>query len=134
MKGSYILVIFSGKGREIRIGALGNIFFSKGFYLYVGSGMGNIGTSTLLNRVKRHILSHTEKSIHWHIDYLLADTHSIITRIYFIPSIEPLECTIAEELSNFSDNLIENFGSSDCSCRSHLLYFKNFTLVSKLFQ
>ena len=133
MKESYILVIFSGKGREIRIGALGDIFFSKGFYLYVGSGMGNTGASTLLNRVKRHLLNYTEKSIHWHIDYLLADTHSIITKIYLIPSNEPLECIIAQELSIIFENFIQNFGSSDCPCISHLFYIENSgTSIQKL--
>lgn len=134
MKGSYILVIFYAKRREIRIGALGNIVFSKGYYFYVGSGMGSIGSSTLLNRVKRHLLKPKEKSIHWHIDYLLADSISIITKIYLIPSVDPLECIIAQELSNCSDNFIENFGSSDCHCKSHLFYFKEFTQLSKLIQ
>ncbi len=132
MKGSYILVIFFGTGKEIRIGALGKIFFSNGYYCYIGSGMGNIGSSTLLNRVKRHILNQSEKKIHWHIDYMLADTASIITKIYLIPSIERLECIIAQELSNYSDDFIKNFGSSDCNCESHLFYFKNFTKLSKL--
>ncbi|MFW9988019.1 MAG: DUF123 domain-containing protein [Candidatus Odinarchaeota archaeon] len=131
MKGSYILVIFFGTGKEIKIGALGNIFFPKGYYCYVGSGMGNIGSSTLLNRVKRHLQSSSEKKIHWHIDYLLADTGSIITKIYLIPSIEQLECTVAQELSNCSDDFIENFGSSDCNCKSHLFYFKNITKLRK---
>ena len=134
MKGSYILVIYNKKGKEIRIGALKNIFFPKGYYFYVGSGMGNIGSSTLLNRVKRHLLNQSEKKIHWHIDYLLANSTSIITKVYLIPSVEPSECFIAQEISNCSDNIIENFGASDCNCRSHLFYFKNFTKLSKLFQ
>ncbi|MFX1363693.1 MAG: DUF123 domain-containing protein [Promethearchaeota archaeon] len=134
MKGTYILVIYYGKANEIKIGALGNIFFSKGYYFYVGSGMGAIGSSTLLNRVKRHLLNHKEKSIHWHIDYLLADKMSFITRIYLIPSIAPLECKIAQDLASNSDNIIDNFGSSDCSCKSHLIYFANFTELSKIFQ
>ncbi|MFX1500047.1 MAG: DUF123 domain-containing protein [Promethearchaeota archaeon] len=134
MKGTYILVIYFGKANEIRIGALGNIFFSEGYYFYVGSGMGTIGSSTLLNRVKRHLLNHKEKSIHWHIDYLLADNMSFITKIYLIPSITPLECKIAKELTNYSDDIIDHFGSSDCSCRSHLIYFVNFTELSKIFQ
>ncbi|MEE9379676.1 MAG: GIY-YIG nuclease family protein [Candidatus Lokiarchaeia archaeon] len=134
MKGSYILVIFSGKGREIRIGALGNIFFSKGFYLYVGSGMGNTGASTLVNRVKRHILNHTEKRIHWHIDYLLNSKYTIVYCIYLIPSLQNIECLIANELLNISDGHIKKFGSSDCLCDSHLLYFKDFKSLKKLYQ
>ena len=125
MKGSYILVVFIENDIQLIVGALGKIIFNKGFYFYVGSAMGNYGSSTLLNRVKRHLLNNKEKSIHWHIDYLLADIHSLITKIYLIPSNDPLECTIALELSEISDNCIKNFGSSDCKCTSHLFYFKN---------
>jgi len=125
MKGSYILVVFIENNFHQMIGTLGKIKFNKGFYFYVGSAMGNYGSSTLLNRVKRHILSSNQKSLHWHIDYLLADINSWIIKIYLIPSIEPLECIIAKELNQICDNLIPNFGSSDCQCRSHLFYFMN---------
>ena len=125
MKGSYILVVFIENDIQLIVGALGKIIFNKGFYFYVGSAMGNYGSSTLLNRAKRHLLSKKEKSIHWHIDYLLASIHSLIIKIYLIPSIETLECTIAQELSKICDNCIKNFGSSDCKCTSHLFYFKN---------
>jgi len=125
MKGSYILVIQLEKEKIITIGSLRNILFSKGFYLYVGSAMGNTGSSTLLNRVKRHFLNKSEKKFHWHIDYLLADTNSIIVKLYLIPSIQPLECIIAQELLEQCDDFIKNFGSSDCTCKSHLFYFHN---------
>jgi Uri superfamily endonuclease len=122
MKGSYILVILLNKDNEIIIGALGIIKFKKGFYFYVGSAMGNYGSSTLLNRVKRHISNKDDKRIHWHIDYLLNNIHTIITKIYLIPSIENLECYIAQELSKICTGYITNFGSSDCKCISHLFY------------
>ena len=54
MKGTYILVIFLKENSKIEIGSLGKISFSKGYYLYVGSAMGNYGSATLINRVKRH--------------------------------------------------------------------------------
>jgi Uri superfamily endonuclease len=125
MKGSYFLVIFVEKDIQIIVGALGKINFNKGFYFYVGSAMGEYGSSTLLNRVKRHFLSKNEKKIHWHIDYLLTDVRSKITKAYLIPSKYPLECTISKEFSDLCDKSIKNFGSSDCKCRSHLFYFKN---------
>lgn len=124
MKGSYILVIFLEKDINLIVGALGKITFNKGFYFYIGSAMGNYGSSTLLNRVKRHVSNESKKRIRWHIDYLLADNHSLIVKLYLIPSREPLECTIAKELSKKCDDFIKNFGSSDCLCQSHLYYFK----------
>ncbi|MFX1378305.1 MAG: DUF123 domain-containing protein [Promethearchaeota archaeon] len=131
MKGSYILVVFVENDIRLIVGALGEIVFRKGFYLYVGSAMGNYGSSALLNRVKRHLSSRKNKSIHWHIDYLLAENHSMITKIYLIPSIEQLECIIAQGLSEICDDLIRNFGSSDCMCISHLFYFNNIDCFSR---
>ncbi|MFX1322152.1 MAG: DUF123 domain-containing protein [Promethearchaeota archaeon] len=118
MKGTYILVIILYKKSRIRIGSLGYILFNKGFYFYVGSAMGR---NLLLNRVKRHILSNNKK-MHWHIDYLLANSNSIINRLYLIPSTKRWECTIANELLDITDGYIKNFGSSDCNCISHLFY------------
>ena len=126
MKGSYILVIQIPETTEITIGALGNILFNEGFYLYIGSAMGSYGSATLDNRVKRHVLSSNNKKTHWHIDYLLNYERSIITRLYLIPSLSRLECIIAKEIMDLSDGKIENFGSSDCACSSHLYYFQQF--------
>jgi Uri superfamily endonuclease len=131
MKGSYILVVYIERDIQIEVGALGFITFKKGFYFYIGSAMGEYGSSTLLTRVKRHFLSKNEKKIHWHIDYLLADVHSMIIKIYLVPSKYPLECIIARELSEISDGLIKNFGSSDCNCKSHLFYIKNLKYFEK---
>jgi len=131
MKGSYILVVFLERDIKLIVGALGEITFNKGFYFYIGSAMGNYGSSTLLNRVKRHLSNKSIKNIHWHIDYLLADSHSLIIKVYLIPSIEPLECTIAKELFKKCDNCIKNFGSSDCQCISHLFYFKDLESFKK---
>ena len=126
MKGSYILVIFLSKGVKVEIGALGVLSFSKGYYLYVGSAMGKIGSTTLENRVKRHLTNPANKKIHWHIDYLLNDDHFLITKLYIVPSLMRLECVIARDIMEVSDSFIKNFGSTDCSCKSHLFYFKEF--------
>jgi len=88
--------------------------------------MGRSGSSTLINRVKRHVSLSSSKKIHWHIDYLLDDKNSVIIFIYLIPSNQRLECEIAKEISNISDDFIKKFGSSDCQCISHLFYFKDF--------
>ena len=126
MKGSYILVVFVPDKTVIYIGALGKVLFNQGFYLYIGSAMGDYGSSTLENRVKRHVKPSEDKKTHWHIDYLLNQKNNIITQLYLIPSLERLECIIAKDFLIFADAYIKNFGSSDCNCQSHLLYFKEF--------
>jgi Uri superfamily endonuclease len=123
MKGTYILVIYMKKKTKINVGALGSIHFKKGFYFYVGSAMGSSGSASLVNRVKRHISLDKNKKIHWHIDYLLENENSNIIKIILIPSAFRLECMIAQELLDTSDSFIEDFGSSDCFCKSHLIYF-----------
>ncbi|MHA1932998.1 MAG: GIY-YIG nuclease family protein [Promethearchaeota archaeon] len=132
MTGCYILVTYIPDKLDICIGSLGKLQFNKGYYLYVGSAMGDFGSSTLINRVKRHVRPAKEKKTHWHIDYLLNQKSNIITRLYLIPSIERLECIIATDLKKISDDYIKNFGSSDCNCPSHLLYFKDFKEINYL--
>ena len=134
MKGSYILVIYTHENIEIHVGALGTIKFKKGFYFYVGSAMGNSGSTTLVNRVKRHISPSETKKTHWHIDYLLDEKYTSIKCLYLIPSLQNLECLLANELLNKADSYISKFGSSDCHCESHLFYFKDFKELKQLFQ
>ncbi|MFW9824887.1 MAG: DUF123 domain-containing protein [Candidatus Thorarchaeota archaeon] len=126
MKGTYILVIFIPNKIEIEIGALGRKIFDKGYYLYVGSAMGTQGSATLENRIKRHLSLPNNKKIHWHIDYLLISQKIFMYRLYIIPSLLRLECIIAREIAENSDNRIQEFGSSDCDCTSHLFHFKKF--------
>jgi len=132
MKGSYILVVFIQKNIELIIGALGKIKLNEGFYFYIGSAMGNSGPTTLINRVKRHISPPESKKVHWHIDYLLNNKDTFVFSLYLIPSLQNLECLIANELLNVSDGYINKFGTSDCFCKSHLVYFKDFKSLKKL--
>lgn len=126
MTGTYILVIYLENEIKLTIGALGSREFKKGFYLYVGSAMGKIGSSTLLNRVKRHVRPFSEKKNHWHIDYLLESESVKIIQIFLIPSINKIECIISEELYGHCNGFIKDFGCSDCSCISHLYFFSNY--------
>lgn len=124
MKGTYILVINVSEDSLLSIGSLGNIKFKEGSYLYVGSALGT-GSTSLENRLKRHISN--IKKIHWHIDYLLASKVSTLSKIYIIPTPLRLECVIAQEIQKKSELNIKRFGSTDCSCESHLFYFKEFS-------
>jgi Uri superfamily endonuclease len=134
MKGSYILVVFIQKNIHIQIGALGTIEFIRGFYVYIGSAMGNSGSTTLINRVRRHLSSSEGKKKHWHIDYLLDNKDTSIFCIYLIPSLQKLECLIAKEFLSRVDRYINKFGSSDCHCTSHLLYFEDFKQLKQIFR
>jgi len=133
MKGSYILLIFLPNETRIRIGSLGLLTFPKGYYLYVGSAMGHNSSTSLENRVKRHISESHHKKLFWHIDYFLASDISILIKIYLIPSLIRMECVLAGEILSVCDNYIKGFGSSDCLCSSHLLYFKDFQEIKRIF-
>ncbi|MBY9014899.1 MAG: GIY-YIG nuclease family protein [Candidatus Lokiarchaeota archaeon] len=133
MKGSYILFIFLPNETRIRIGSLGLLTFPKGYYLYVGSAMGSNSSTSLENRVKRHISESHDKKLFWHIDYFLASDKSILNKLYLIPSLIRLECVLAGEILLVCDNYIKSFGSSDCFCSSHLMYFKDFQGIKRIF-
>lgn len=114
-KGSYIISGFLNGDKKIKIGRIGYLNFKRGWYLYVGSGM-----AYLKERVKRHFKKNKKK--HWHIDYLIPDLKNL--KAFLIHSSKSLECEISMEISKISNGFIEKFGSTDCNCKSHLLYFK----------
>ncbi len=132
MKGSYILLIYIPNETRIKIGSLGMLPFPKGYYLYVGSAMGSNSSTSLENRVKRHISDFRLKKLFWHIDYFLASEISVMIKIYLIPSLIRLECVLAGEIFSVCDNYIKDFGSSDCFCSSHLMYFKDFHEIRRI--
>ncbi|MEM4347792.1 MAG: GIY-YIG nuclease family protein [Candidatus Altiarchaeota archaeon] len=116
MKGAYIVIAKLKKDENLKIGSLGRVNFRKGFYAYVGSGMGNLHMRAL-----RHL--RRDKKLHWHIDYFLKKAK--VLRIYLKISNEKEECKIAENLAEKFPS-VKNFGCSDCRCKSHLFYSKNF--------
>ena len=128
--GSYFVLIFNKTETNINVGGLGGLKFQKGYYIYVGSAMNN----QLLNRVPRHTKPSSMKKNHWHIDYLLSSESTMIEKLFLIPSLVKDECSLAETLSSYADGAVLKFGSSDCSCDSHLFYFnQNNPFIMKLF-
>lgn len=111
MKGSYSLVIRAPE--EAEIGAIGHRKFKESYVVYNGSAFGPGG----LKRVFRHFSS--DKNIHWHIDYLLEK--GTLEAALIFPE-KDIEC----ELSQKMDRPVQGFGSSDCSCNSHLFEFTSF--------
>lgn len=116
-KGIYILIIYLNKGSEIKIGKLGTFLLKKGYYIYVGSALNN-----LQKRVERHLSSH--KKLHWHIDYLLC--YAKIMNVYVFKTLNKDECNLSKEIALLpeSQTIIDGFGSSDCTCKTHLYFFK----------
>ena len=126
MKGTYCLVIELKKDSSIKIGVLGTIKFKKGFYCYVGSALNN-----LEKRVQRHLSQ--KKKLHWHIDYFLMNQNTSIKKVFYKESKNKEECKIARFVLKNSTGAIENFGCSDCSCKSHLFIIKNTNFLKKRF-
>jgi sugar fermentation stimulation protein A len=110
-RGTYLLILSLKRNRKIDVGKLGKIHFRKGFYVYVGSAMANLS-----KRMDRH--RHLRKHHHWHIDELRAVTefHSALA----IRSSERIECQVAKAMSEIAEWSVPRFGSTDCSCGSHL--------------
>ena len=117
-RGTYVLVFRLVEETDIRVGRLGEFSFPAGYYLYVGSAQGSGG---LVARVARH--RRAEKRLHWHVDYLTRCAD--IIDVWYIESPRHLECVVAEAIAALPDARVPvpGFGSSDCRCPAHLLYF-----------
>ncbi|WP_428908435.1 GIY-YIG nuclease family protein [Niallia sp. Krafla_26] len=99
---------------NITVGKLGECFFKRGTYIYIGSAK-----KYIMKRILRHKEIH--KKLHWHFDYLRP--YGMITKI--ITYDDRLdECALAENIRKKEDGMfpIKGFGSSDCRCPSHLVY------------
>lgn len=113
--GTYCLIIHLDKEVEIRVGQLGAHTYKPGFYVYVGSALNG-----LKSRIDRHKSSNPLKKKHWHIDYLLE--HAVIVDVVSLTLDLRIECEVSRRVCslNISHVPVSGFGSSDCSCASHL--------------
>ncbi len=123
--GAYLLVAHLPRTTGIVIGALGEVSFPSGYYVYVGSARANLS-----HRVKRHLS--IRKRLRWHIDYLLR----FAGRVRGLPiySNEDLECELATDVAAISAGAVPRFGASDCRCRSHLFHFDTDPMPTDAFQ
>jgi Uri superfamily endonuclease len=124
MKGIYFLIINVKKDTLIEIGALGNIKFKKGIYVYVGSAQNN-----LEKRIKRHLSK--QKKLHWHIDYFLKNNNTEIKKVFYKNKGKKQECKTACFLEKYEEP-IKKFGCSDCNCKSHLFRLKSLKNLNEL--
>lgn len=118
MKGVYVLLIELNKDLKIKIGKLGKIEFKKGYYAYVGSAL-----NSLEKRIERHFRKN--KRSFWHIDYFLEKAK--IKEFVYAEINKRKECEIAKLNLKF----IKGFGCSDCKCKSHLFYSKNYNYLKR---
>lgn len=115
----------TGNPPVAEIGALGTVEFKPGWYVYCGSAQKNL--SSRLARHSRRV----RKNPHWHLDYLTP----LAAKIVPLPILsgENLECALALSLREIGGTPVPSFGSSDCSCASHLYHFPEPPLKNRAF-
>ncbi len=124
--GAYLILIKLETNKLIAVGKQGVIPFRKGYYIYTGSAK-----KILSQRIKRH-LSKKKKSFHWHIDYLSAEADKLTS--FPVYTEKNIECAMADDLKGIAEAVVPGFGSSDCSCGSHLFYFITNPAITDAFQ
>ncbi|MFN4148119.1 MAG: GIY-YIG nuclease family protein [Rhodocyclaceae bacterium] len=109
---TYQLLIEIAQPLRLRVGRLGEADFPAGRYVYTGSARRNFEA-----RVDRHL--RREKTLRWHIDYLLAAPG---VRIVGVRRFAESECAINRATPG--SVLVSGFGASDCraGCGSHLKF------------
>ena len=112
MDRSYQLVIRVEGALRCTIGRLGTFAFPAGGYVYTGSAKRGLEA-----RVARH-LRH-DKTLRWHIDYLLAAPGVCVIEVRRSPR---EECELHR--STRGTIVVPGFGASDCRqrCGAHLKY------------
>lgn len=111
-RGIYVLVVRVFNDAVVRVGRLGNIQLKAGYYLYVGSGQINVE-----KRVSRYFSK--IKNPRWHIDYILVNGIALAEKAIILNLSKRYECKISRFIESMGGEAINDFGSSDCNCRSH---------------
>jgi sugar fermentation stimulation protein A len=110
-RGSYLLLLTFPADVRLSVGALGPLHFPAGYYIYAGSAKRSMG-----KRLERHLRK--RKRFHWHID-CLREAASACLALPFRTG-DDIEHGLAAAVGGIADWSISRFGSSDCSCPSHL--------------
>jgi Uri superfamily endonuclease len=120
LRGVYVLLISVENKVQMEVGALGLINLGPGMYAYVGSALGS-HSSSIEGRLSRHYSD--RKKMHWHIDYILKDPKIKLKTAIFSESRNAQECNLVKRICNYKFAFVgtKDFGSSDCSCVSHLI-------------
>jgi Uri superfamily endonuclease len=120
-KGTYILILQLIAPIGIKIGRLGTFDFQAGWYAYVGSAFGAGG---LRGRLKHHLSAVNRP--HWHVDYLRQN--AVCKEIWYLASEITYEHDWAAALQSLPGAAIPapGFGASDCHCKTHLIFFRDY--------
>lgn len=99
---------------KVCVGALGEIHFARGTYIYTGRA-----SRGLRARVARHVRG--AKRLQWHVDYLLAERYARVERVVLASADPEDECRVnCRAVSGWV--AVPGFGASDCrsGCPGHL--------------
>ena len=124
-KGSYVLTLHLEHSTIVRVGKLGVFRFSPGLYLYFGSALSGVE-----HRVRRHL--RRRKKRHWHIDYFTKVATAV--ELWWTDDGQRAECLWARATLDVPGAVApaRGFGSSDCSCNSHLVQLPTDTAVEEV--
>ena len=122
LKGIYTLLITLNTPATISVGKLGKVSFPEGHYAYVGSALNGLS-----GRINRHLKE--GKRLYWHVDYFLCES-KIVEVVYGLTE-RKKECTLASQLAREMTPVV-GFGCSDCPCKSHLFYCRDFCHMGKI--
>ena len=117
--GTYALILSCATSTRIQIGRLGTVQLQRGYYVYLGSALGPGG-------LRARIAHHQELSTrpHWHIDYLRPHTRLHSVWLSYGGTRDEHEWARAMQKVKGAMIPLRGFGASDCSCPSHLYFFK----------
>jgi Uri superfamily endonuclease len=117
--GTYALILSCTSNARIQIGRLGTMQLQRGYYVYLGSALG-------LGGLRARIAHHQKLSPrpHWHIDYLRAHTRLHSVWVNYDGRRHEHEWARAMHMVKGATIPFRGFGASDCSCPSHLYFFK----------
>ena len=116
--GTYALILELDSFFRLSIGKLGAFNFPAGWYAYTGSARGPGG---LPARIRHHLGIATRP--HWHMDYLRPRGN--MREIWYGrgPWYDEHRWAACLRSMPGSVALVPGFGSSDCRCETHLVYF-----------
>jgi Uri superfamily endonuclease len=116
--GTYALLLRCSVFNRLEVGRLGAMTTRHGVYVYVGSAFGPGGLSARVGHHRR-----VSSRPRWHVDYLRSVTE--LEECWYTSDPRRREhdwAAVLEEMPGASIPM-PAFGSSDCSCPSHLFYF-----------
>ena len=118
--GLYLLDLWLEREAILTPGHRGRQRFERGHHLYIGSAYGPGG---LQARIRRHFRFGRKSKHHWHVDALLERAN--LLGAWWSTLDGQSECGWAESLGQFGRRSPDGFGSTDCGCSGHLVYFRS---------